>query len=37
MSSLALHFLTLIVHPMLCQFYGMFLGFKLGWEANFIV
>jgi len=37
MSGLALHFLTVIVYPMLYQFYGVFLGFNRGWETNFIM
>ena len=37
MSGLALHFLTVIVHPMLYQFYGVFLGFNRGWETSFIM
>ncbi len=31
------HSLTVIVHPMLSQFYGVFLGFHLGWETNWIM
>jgi hypothetical protein len=31
------HSLKVIVHPMLSQFYGVFLGFHLGWETNWIM
>jgi hypothetical protein len=31
------HSLEVIVHPMLSQFYGVFLGFHLGWETNWIM
>jgi hypothetical protein len=31
------HSLKVIVHPMLSQFYGVILGFHLGWEANWIL
>jgi hypothetical protein len=31
------HSLKVVVHPMLSQFYGVFLGFHLGWETNWIM
>ena len=31
------HSLKVIVHPMLSQFYSVFLGFHLGWETNWIM
>jgi hypothetical protein len=31
------HSLKVIVHPTLSQFYGVFLGFHLGWETNWIM
>jgi hypothetical protein len=31
------HSLKVIVHSMLSQFYGVFLGFHLGWETNWIL
>jgi hypothetical protein len=31
------HSLKVIVHPMLSQFYGMFLGFHLGWKTDRIM
>jgi hypothetical protein len=31
------HYLKMIVHPMFSQFYGMFLGFHLGWETDWII
>ena len=31
------HSLKVIVHPKLSQFYGVFLGFHLGWETNWIL
>jgi hypothetical protein len=36
-SSGALHSLNTIVHPMLSQFYGVFLGLRLSCETNFIM
>ena len=36
-SRRTLHSLKVIVHPMLCQFHGVFLGFHLGWETNCIM
>jgi len=35
LSTRTLHSLKVIVHPMLSQFCGVFLGFHLGWETNF--
>lgn len=29
--------LKVIVYPMLSQFYGVFLGFRLGWATNWIM
>ena len=37
LSRRTLHSLKVIVHPMLSQFYGVFLGFHLGWETNWIL
>jgi hypothetical protein len=31
------HSLKVIVHPTHSQFYGVFLGFRLGWETNWIM
>jgi hypothetical protein len=36
-SRRTLHALKVIVHPKLSQFYGVFLGFRLGWETNRIM
>ena len=36
-SRRTLHALKVIVHPMLSQFYGVLLGFRLGWGTNRIM